>query len=90
MKEIDEALGQSAELKPNILDDLRQLKVDYRNKLTECIDGFTFKILSNIERDMKYGAYAFHFSANFFIGGIFVMNEVVLSEKFATFYAFMN
>lgn len=51
--EIDEALGQPAELKQNIIDDLRQLKVEYRQQLTECIDEFTFKILSNIERDMR-------------------------------------
>lgn len=53
LMEIDEALGQPAELKQHIIDDLKQLKVEYRQKLTECIDEFTFKILSNIERDMR-------------------------------------
>lgn len=53
LAEIDEALGQPAELKRNIVDDLRQLKVEYRQKLTASIDEFTFKILSNIERDME-------------------------------------
>lgn len=53
LTEIDEALGQPADVKRNIVDDLRQLKVEYRQKLTEAIDEFTFKILSNIERDMK-------------------------------------
>lgn len=43
----------STTLKQTIIDELNRLKLEFRLKLSESIDDFSFKILSNIDRDMK-------------------------------------
>lgn len=43
----------STTLKQTIIEELNRLKLEFRLKLTEYIDDFSFKILSNIDRDMK-------------------------------------
>lgn len=53
LEEIDEGIEMSTTLKQTIIEELNRLKLEFRLKLTEYIDDFSFKILSNIDRDMK-------------------------------------
>lgn len=53
LDEINEAVSESSHLKESVTDELVRLKFEFRQKLSECIDEFAFKILSNIERDMR-------------------------------------
>lgn len=53
LEEIDEAIEAPKALKETIIDELYRLKLEFRLKLAEYIDDFSFKILSNIDRDMK-------------------------------------
>lgn len=50
---MDEAIEQPLTLKETIIEELHRLKMEFRQKLSEYIDDFSFKILSNIDRDMK-------------------------------------
>lgn len=52
LTEIDEAVDTPTPLKATIIDELIRLKLEFRMKLAEYIDDFSFKILSNIDRDM--------------------------------------
>lgn len=52
LTEIDEAIDTPTPLKETIIDELIRLKLEFRMKLAEYIDDFSFKILSNIDRDM--------------------------------------
>lgn len=52
LTEIDEAISFSGSSKA-IIKDLHVLKLTFRTSISEYIDEFTFKILSNIERDME-------------------------------------
>lgn len=54
LEEIDEAIADPYSLKKSIVRDLHQLKIEFRQKMAEMMDEFSFKILSNIERDMVY------------------------------------
>lgn len=54
LEEIDEAIDDPYSLKKSIVRDLHQLKIEFRQKMAEMMDEFSFKILSNIERDMVY------------------------------------
>lgn len=51
LAEIDEAIGTG--LPRAIIKDLHVLKLTFRTSISEFIDDFTYKILSNIERDME-------------------------------------
>lgn len=53
LEEIDEAIEQPNGLRERIISELHRLKMEFRQKLTEYIDDFSFKILSNIDRDMQ-------------------------------------
>ncbi|XP_031634411.1 protein CASC1-like, partial [Contarinia nasturtii] len=54
LEEIDEAIEQQpTTLRESIISELHRLKLELRHKLIEYIDDFSFKILSNIDRDMK-------------------------------------
>lgn len=53
LEEIDEAIEAPNSLKDTIIKELHRLKLEFRSKLAEYIDDFSFKILSNIDRDMK-------------------------------------
>lgn len=53
LEEIEEAIEDPYSLKKSIVRDLHQLKTDFRLKMAEMMDEFSFKILSNIERDME-------------------------------------
>uniref|UniRef100_A0A182Q378 Uncharacterized protein n=1 Tax=Anopheles farauti TaxID=69004 RepID=A0A182Q378_9DIPT len=52
LEEIDEAL-HDADVRPAMVEDLNELKVEFRNVLADYIDEFAYKILSNINRDME-------------------------------------
>ncbi|XP_041771385.1 dynein intermediate chain CFAP94, axonemal isoform X2 [Anopheles merus] len=52
LEEIDEALHDS-DVRPSMVEDLNELKMEFRNVLADYIDEFAYKILSNINRDME-------------------------------------
>ncbi|XP_052871875.1 dynein axonemal intermediate chain 7-like [Anopheles cruzii] len=53
LDEIDDAL-HDPDVRPSMVEDLNELKVEFRNVLAEYIDEFAYKILSNINRDMAF------------------------------------
>lgn len=53
LNEIYEAIAEPYSLTSSIVSDLNVLKCSFREKLAEHLDEFSFKILSNIERDMQ-------------------------------------
>lgn len=52
LDEIDEAITDVYSLSASIRLDLNELKCEFRSIMSNYIDEFTYKILSNIERDM--------------------------------------
>ncbi|KAJ6632758.1 Dynein axonemal intermediate chain 7 like [Pseudolycoriella hygida] len=79
LTEIDEAIIFSG-LSKGIIKDLHVLKLTFRTSISEYIDDFTFKILSNIERDMelsKGGTVATHaYQSDVFKSQIWTLREV--------------
>ncbi|XP_035786611.1 protein CASC1-like [Anopheles albimanus] len=52
LDEVDDAL-HDADIRPSMVADLNELKMEFRNVLADYIDEFAYKILSNINRDME-------------------------------------
>ncbi|KAL9696467.1 hypothetical protein quinque_016046 [Culex quinquefasciatus] len=52
LEEIDEALHCDTTVTQSMIDDLHELKTEFRRVLADYIDEFAYKILSNINRDM--------------------------------------
>lgn len=52
LDEINEAIMDPFSLSSSIVKDLNRLKFEFQLKLSQFIDQFAFKILSNVDRDM--------------------------------------
>lgn len=54
LREVEESIQDTEHISAGTRSDLKQLKYALRTSLYDYIDDFSFRILSNIDRDMEY------------------------------------